>query len=182
MKINFQTCALVALAAAGVFPRIGLPKDSLKAELVLKDFDGKRVRLSDFHGKIVVLNFWATWCGPCNFEMPVLVEAKKKYGPRGVVFVGASLDEPETKSRVPEFVARYHIDFPVWIGASADDLAKLSLGPAVPATAFLDREGRIVARILGQLREEEVRERLDWLTGPQTATAPNPLIKHLDGK
>ena len=64
--------------------------------------------------------------------------------------------------------------FPVWYGATADDLDKLKLGNAAPATAFLDAEGRVVARILGQARPEEVKERLDWLTGDQSARPRSP--------
>jgi thiol-disulfide isomerase/thioredoxin len=172
-----------ALLAAGLLlPSPGPAKDPPKAELVLKDTHGQRVRLSDLRGKVVVLNFWATWCGPCNAEMPMLVEAEKEYGPRSVAFIGASLDEPKGQSKIPGFLATRHIGFPVWIGANGDDLDRLGLGVAVPATAFLDAEGHILARILGQMRGEEVRERLDWLTGPKTAPPPNPLVKHLEGK
>lgn len=177
-----QAIAATALALAGALPWSASPKDAPKAELVLKDSEGKRVRLSDFRGKVIVLNFWATWCGPCNVEMPMLMEAEKEYGPRGVVFVGASLDDAKTRSRIPAFIDRYHIDFPVWVGASAEDLDKLGLGPAVPATAFLDPEGHIVARILGEFREEEVRERVEWLLGPKTTPPPDPVVKHLEEK
>jgi thiol-disulfide isomerase/thioredoxin len=151
-----------------------------KADLTLKDSEGHRVRLSDYRGKVVVLNFWATWCGPCNAEMPALVEAEKNYGTRGVVFIGASLDDAKSKSKIPEFLGKYHVTFPIWLGATADDLAKLAMGPAVPATAFFDQEGHIVSRIWGQFREEEVKERLEWLTGPRTGPAPPALVKHLD--
>ncbi len=153
-------------------------KDPPKAELALKNLDGQRVRLSDLRGKNVVLNFWATWCVPCNTEMPLLVEAEKTYGSRGVVFVGASLDDGKTRKQVPEFVSKYQVTFPVWLGATADDLDRLGMGPAVPATAFLDREGRIVSRVWGQIREEELKERIEWLAGPQTAPPP-PFVKHL---
>src|SRR5690242_711151 len=89
-----------------------------KTDLALKDAEGHRVRLSDYRGKAVVLNFWATWCGPCNAEMPALVEAEKIYGPRGVVFIAASLDDAKTKAKIPDFVSKYHVTFPVWVGAT----------------------------------------------------------------
>jgi thiol-disulfide isomerase/thioredoxin len=168
-----------SIAFAALFAFSGRTKDLPKAELVLKDLKGQRVRLSQLRGKIVVLNFWATWCGPCNAEMPMLVELEKKYSAQGIVFIGASLDEPKARSRIPPFLASHGIDFPVWVGATADDLDRLEMGPAVPATAFLDAEGRIVSRVQGQLRKEEVVERLDWLRGFRPDTPPAALVKHL---
>src|ERR1051325_6896929 len=124
--------------AVAVAALLSPAKDLPKAELGLKDSSGQRVRLSDLRGKLVVLNFWATWCGPCKAEMPMLVEAEKKYGSRGVVFIGASLDEPKTRSKIPEFLAAHQVAFPVWVGASGDDLDRLGMGPAGPATPVLD--------------------------------------------
>jgi thiol-disulfide isomerase/thioredoxin len=169
---------LLPLLFALVLP--GAPKELPKVDLTLKDIHGERVRLRDLRGKVVVLNFWATWCGPCKAELPLLVEAEKTYGSRGVVFVGASLDDDHSKQLVPAFVRAHNIDFAIWYGATGDDLAKLGLGEAVPATAFLDREGHIVARVMGQLRPEEIPERLDWLTGDRKGPAPQALLKHLD--
>jgi thiol-disulfide isomerase/thioredoxin len=143
--------------------------------------DGKKVRVSDLRGKPIVLNFWATWCVPCRAEMPMLVEAEKEYASRGVVFIAASLDDRQTKPKIPEFIEQFKISFPVWLGASTMDLEDLKLGEALPATAFLDREGRIVARVLGQVPKNELYERLDWLTGDRKGKAPNPLVRHADG-
>jgi hypothetical protein len=111
--------------------------------------------------------------------MPMLVDIEKQYATRGVRFIAASLDDAKTKARIPEFVAEYQIAFPVWYGASGDDLDQLKLGGVVPATAFLDADGHIVARILGQARLEEVKERLDWLTGDKSAPPPQAVVKHL---
>jgi thiol-disulfide isomerase/thioredoxin len=174
------TCLLVLLPAALLLPFALPSKDAPKAELTLKNQDGKRVRLSELRGKPVVLNFWATWCQPCNAEMPMLVEAEKTYGSRGVVFLAASLDEAKTKAAIPAFVSKYAIPFPVWVGATGDDLDRLQMGPAVPATAFIDPEGRIVARVMGQMREDEMKERLEWLAGPRTGPAPQAIVKHLE--
>lgn len=173
---------LVIVAAVLALPSILSSKDEPKAELTLKDANGQRVRLSDYRGKIVVLNFWATWCVPCKEETPMLVAAEKQYATRGVVFVGASLDDAKTKGNIPDFISKYQVDYPIWYGASGDDLDKFKMGPAIPATAFLDQEGHIVARVWGELRQEEVKERLDWLTGDRIGPAPQGLVKHLEGK
>ena len=111
----------------------------------------------------------------------MLVEAEKEYASRGVVFIAASLDDRQTKPKIPEFLEQFKISFPVWLGASTMDLEDLKLGEALPATAFLDREGRIVARVLGQVPKNELYERLDWLTGDRKGKAPNPLVRHADG-
>jgi len=149
-----------------------------RADLSLKSIEGQRVRLSDYRGKIVVLNFWATWCVPCMTEMPMLVQAEKGYKPRGVVFIAASVDEGKGKKNVPDFVSKYHVGFSVWLGATIDDLSRLGMGIAVPATAFLDQEGHIVSRVHGQVREEELRDRLEWLLGDGTGPAPQRIVTH----
>lgn len=180
-SIRFLSPFLVVLALL-LFapPRASSSKDSPKAELSLKDLQGKRARLRDYQGKIVLLNFWATWCVPCNAEIPMLVEAEKKYSSRGVIFIGASLDDDKTKNQIPAFLRKYQVTFPIWVGASGDDLDRLKMGPAVPATAFLDQDGRIVARVEGQLRSGEIEERLDWLLRGKLDPAPQALVVHLD--
>src|SRR5580704_4505708 len=130
-------CSLILTAL--MLPLYGASKEPARAELNLKDINGQKVRLRHLRGKAVVLNFWATWCGPCKAELPMLVDAAKDYGSRGVVFLAVSLDDEKTKQLVPAFVTAHQLNFPVWLGASGDDLAKLGLGEAVPATAFVDQ-------------------------------------------
>src|SRR5438046_723364 len=180
MRLKLASIGL--LAPALVFSAIAASKNPRPVDLPLKDMKGQKVHLRDYRGKIVVLNFWATWCVPCREEMPMFVEMEKEYAPRGVVFVAASLDDRETRPKIPDFIAKFNIGFPVLTGASTMDLDDLKLGQALPATAFLDKEGRIVARVLGQAQKDDLKERLDWLTGDRSGPAPSPVVQHLTGK
>jgi thiol-disulfide isomerase/thioredoxin len=171
--LSLAIVALLTLAASG---REGPDRP---ASLSLKDLHGAKARLSDLRGKIVVLNFWATWCEPCNAEMPMVLAAAKAYEGKGVVFVGASVDLPETQRKVPQFVSRMRLDYPIWIGATDDDMKRLELGNEVPGTAFLDADGVVRARILGQMRPGEMEERLDWLLRGRQGAAPAAVVKHL---
>jgi len=173
-KLVTVSCILLAASAFSANARQTI------SDLTLTDLTGKKVHLRDYRGKIVVLNFWATWCAPCREEMPLLVEAEKTWGPKGVLFIGASLDDNKTRKNIPEFVQRFRIDFPVWTGATADDLAKLKMGDAVPDTAFLDEQGVIFARVRGEIRKQELDERLTWITGDRSGPAPQPLVIHLN--
>ncbi len=141
-------------------------------DLKLRDLEGHTVRLRDYRGKIVVLNFWATWCGPCREEMPMMVEAEKTWAAKGVVFIAVSLDEEKTKGEIPAFLEKYQVKFAVWAGASADELDKLQLGQGVPDTVFVNEDGVIVARVLGEIRRGELEERLAWLCGDRKGEAP----------
>ena len=173
-------CAWIALLlSATLFPALGVSSDSHSINLPFKDMNGKKVRVSDLRGKIVVLTFWATWCVPCRTEMPMLVEVDKEYAPRGVVFIAASLDDRQTRAKIRDFIGQFKIGFPVWTGASTMDLEDLKLGQAIPATAFFDRDGHIAARVMGQVTKAELYERLDWLTGDRKGPAPNSLVRHL---
>jgi thiol-disulfide isomerase/thioredoxin len=150
--------------------------------LALKDMQGRKARLSDLRGKVVVLNFWATWCGPCNAEMPMLVKAAKTYDNTRVTFIGASVDSPQTQNKVREYLQKLQITYPIWLGATDVDMQRLQMGNAVPGTAFLDGEGVVRARILGQMSPGEIEERVDWLLCDQQGNTPPAVVTHLDEK
>jgi hypothetical protein len=111
----------------------------------------------------------------------MLIKAESDYRSKGVAFIAASVDDRRSRKNVPEFVSKYDVRLPVWLDANADDMARLGMGSAVPATAFLDIEGHIAFRVQGPLREEEVRERLDWLLGSRVGPAPSPKLRNKPG-
>ena len=108
----------------------------------------------------------------------MIVEAEKTWVAKGVSFVAISLDDSKTTKNIPAFLEQYHVDFPVWTGASSDSLDKLRMGEGVPDTAFLDEAGIVVARGLGEIRRAELDERLAWLTGDRKSAPPPALINH----
>lgn len=173
------TIAIVLLCLIVVRPAAAAEAEK-PASLTLKDMQGTKAKLSDLHGKIVVLNFWATWCGPCDAEMPMLVKTANSYAGENVVFVGVSEDSVETMRNVAAYVRKLQIAYPIWVGATDDDMKHLHMGIAVPCTAFLDEDGIIRARILGQMRPGEVEERVDWLLRNRQGAAPSDLVTHLD--
>jgi thiol-disulfide isomerase/thioredoxin len=175
-----STLGIMALVlVSGYLVEAAVKKES-PVDLALTALDGKKVHLRDYAGKPVVVNIWATWCGPCREEMPRMVEAEKVWGPKGVVFVGASLDDNKTKKDIPAFLQEFKITFPILTGATLTDLAKLHLGNAVPDTAFLDSDGVIFARVRGEVTKTELEERLNWVMGDRTGPAPEVLVTHLD--
>jgi thiol-disulfide isomerase/thioredoxin len=113
----------------------------------LTNVEGKLVKLSDFHGKVVILDFWATWCGPCRVEIPHFVELQKQYGDKGLTVIGVSLDEqgPEV---VKKFIKRLGVNYPIVIGNQKAVEAYGGID-ALPTTFVIDRQGRIVSEHIG---------------------------------
>jgi thiol-disulfide isomerase/thioredoxin len=179
MRKRFLALGLMLLAGSSAL--LGAPKKDAPAELNLVDMDGKKVHLKDYRGKVVVVNFWATWCGPCREEMPMYVAVVKEWAAKGIVFIAASIDEKSSQKNIPGFLKQYGIDFPVWKGATGDDLFRLGMGdpPPVPDTAFIDEEGNIVFRVQGEIKKPELLERLEWLSGDRKGPAPKALLHNL---
>ena len=143
----------------------------IEAELVLKDLFGTDQRLSSLRGRVVVLNFWATWCGPCVKEMPDLAAIQNQYAALGVQVVGASADTLAEQKTVRDFIARVKINFPVWLGASTGDMARFGLGPGLPGTAVIGRDGKIVAVYQGVIKEADLRSKIDTLLAKSQSEA-----------
>ncbi|MGH9346054.1 MAG: TlpA family protein disulfide reductase [Vicinamibacterales bacterium] len=107
----------------------------------VKDMNGVDVRLSSFKGKVILLNFWATWCGPCKAEIPALVELQTRYA-SDLVVLGMSVDDPVEKLK--PFAAQYKMNYPVLVGLGREDVQD-AFGPlyGIPMTFFIGRDGRI---------------------------------------
>lgn len=113
----------------------------------LASLEGKNVKLSDFRGHAVLLNFWATWCGPCKIEMPWFVELQKEYGPQGFQIVGVAMDDASTED-IAKFAHQMGVNYPVLIGKEAVGESYGGVG-VLPTTFFIDRDGKLVAREFG---------------------------------
>ena len=147
--------------------------------LVLKDSNGRDARVSDYRGKVVILNFWATWCIPCREEMPLLVSVQKRYADRGVVVIGASADDETTRAQIGPFVQKLAITFPIWTGATTEHMQSLGMGTGLPVTAIVDQQGRLVFRLLGVLKRGELVKRIEYLLASSTGPAPAALVDRI---
>ena len=134
-----------------------------EAELVLKDLIGVEQRLSAYRGRIVVLNFWATYCVPCRKEMPDLAAIQNSYAPLGVQVIGATAEALTEKPKILQFVRETGVNFPVWVGATVEDMARFGLGPALPGTAIIGRDGKVVYATRSPVTESELKGKLDAL-------------------
>ncbi len=130
-----------------------------------KDLAGKTRSRSEWAGKVLVINFWATWCSPCIKEIPGFIELQKVYAKRGLQFVGIAIDN--NYQTIQSFVDDVGINYPILRGENAPELA-LSLGnyyAGLPFSVVVDRQNRIVERHLGELNRQEIEEMVLPLLG-----------------
>jgi len=126
--------------------------------LALKDIRGRTVRLSDYKGRVVLLNFWATWCPPCRAEMPDLVKLQREYAKQGLQVVGVTYP-PETLSRVRRFARRLGINYPVALGTKATKNLFADTD-TLPVTVVIDRDGNIRDTIEGIMLPDEFEQKV----------------------
>lgn len=123
----------------------GYPKlASAVATAEIKALDGTTYTLNDKQGKILLLNLWATWCGPCRFEMPALVRMQEKHGPQGFEVIGLNTDD-ESVELINNFAAELKLNYPIAYANTKlqSDMLKISKFPGIPQSFLLDREGRL---------------------------------------
>jgi len=140
----------------------------------LETLDGPSMRLSDLRGKAVLLNFWATWCGPCKIEMPWFVDLQKQYGPQGLQIVGVAMDDA-SKEDIGKFAKDMGVNYPILIGKEAVGEQYGGVN-ALPETFLIGRDGKIVDKIIG-LRgkaeiEDSIKKALDTRPATSQASAP----------
>ena len=113
----------------------------------LPELNGKKLKLSDLRGKAVLLNFWATYCGPCKIEMPWFVELQKEYGPQGFEIVGIAMDDASTED-IAKFTKEMGVNYPILLGKESVGESYGGVG-VLPTTFFIDRDGKLIAREFG---------------------------------
>lgn len=125
------------------------------------------MKLADYRGHVVVLDFYATWCPPCREEVPHLVALQKRFGPEGLHVIGLNVGGPEDRAEIPAFVRDYKIQYE--LGFPADEMSELyfSDNDTIPQTYVFDRQGRLLKRFIGYdedmpaMLEKIVRQALD---------------------
>jgi peroxiredoxin len=128
-------------------------------DLTLKDLSGIEQSLAALKGRVVILNFWATYCIPCRKEMPDLAAIQNEFGALGVQVIGVSTDEPESRNQVVQFVKQTKINFPIWLGGTTDHMLRFGLGGALPGTVVIGRDGR-VKKVISTIIDQAVLRKL----------------------
>ncbi|MGB9605142.1 MAG: peroxiredoxin family protein [Bryobacteraceae bacterium] len=167
----------LALILSACSPGANPARSSVKPEghrrkapdFTLRDADGKLVRLSDYRGKVVLLNFWATWCPPCRLEIPWFIEFQRQHQHRGLVVLGISMDEDGWEVVRP-FIQRLGVNYRILLGD--DTVAQLYGGvESLPTTFLIDREGRIASVHIGLVSKSRYERDLAELLGAETGSA-----------
>lgn len=156
LTLGILSLASLAIIAASLVPTVrgqGLP--ALAPNFELTDLTGKMVSLSDYKGKVLFLNFWATWCPPCRAEIPDFVEAYQENKAKGLEIIGISLDIND-RDAVVSFVEKYKINYPIVLESRSttqqliDDYRP---GQFIPTTIVIDKQGRIRRKQVGQMNK-----------------------------
>ncbi len=144
--------ALLVAAVVGTWPacnrHVAPPQAPPSLDFVLADMDGKEVNLADFKGRPLVVNFWATWCGPCKVEVPWFVEFAEKYRDQNLAIVGVSVDD--TPEQIREFAQQQGVNYTMLVGQGRDDVAReYDALMAIPVTWLIRADGTVHAKIAG---------------------------------
>jgi peroxiredoxin len=139
----------------------------------LRTVSGERLKLSDYQGKVVVLNFWATWCAPCKSELTVLQTFLDKHAAEGLAVVSVNIDDPKTSAEVRRFVTDKKLTIPVPLDPEAEVLGKYNPKQALPFLVIIDRDGRRVYQHtgFGEGAEQQIEQEVATLLAEKPTTA-----------
>ena len=146
----------------------GNPIGKAAPDFQLQALDGKPLRLSDYRGKAVLLNFWATWCGPCKIEMPWFVDLQKKYGPQGLQILGVAMEDTDTAD-IQKFVKEMGVNYPVARGREAVGEAYGGV-MGLPTSFYIGRDGKIVEQSAGLIGKDEIEKHIQAALAEGAAT------------
>jgi cytochrome c biogenesis protein CcmG/thiol:disulfide interchange protein DsbE len=154
--------ALAAAAAIAMWPvwsSSHVDGDSADLDFVVKDMEGRDVRLADFKGRPVILNFWATWCGPCKVEIPALIELAEKYRDEKLVVLGVSVDD--TPEDLKLFAEEYKMNYPVLVGRDQNRLQEVYDSVLlIPVTWYIRPDGTVFLKHKGPASREWFEDQL----------------------
>src|SRR5437868_13331543 len=148
-----------SLILAGNTDRLsGEVKGKVAPDWELNTLDGRPVNLSDFRGKAVLLNFWATWCGPCKIEMPWFVELEKEFGPQGLVVIGIAMEDTKNED-ILKFTKEMGVDYTILRGKEAVGEAYGGVA-GLPTTFYIGRDGKMVDQSIGLVSRSEIADHI----------------------
>jgi cytochrome c biogenesis protein CcmG/thiol:disulfide interchange protein DsbE len=165
MKLKYVIALCLGVLSFSRAHAAPLPAGHPAPSFVLKDAGGKSISLTAYKGKVVLLNFWATWCAPCRIEMPWFEEFSKKYQSKGLVVIGISLDDGGWKTVQPA-LAKLNITYLVVLGDSKVS-NRYGMGDLLPVTFLIDRTGKIQAVKEGFGKQEEFESTIERLLSPK---------------
>jgi peroxiredoxin len=177
LAISFVACGAQPEREAEATPAApkGDPSRKAAAAFSLKDGDGRTVSLADYKGKVVLLNFWATWCGPCKIEIPWFADFEQKYKDRGFAVLGVAMDD-EGWEVVKPYIAKNKINYRILLGN--DDVASKYGGvDSLPTTFIIDQDGRIVSTHVGLVSKSDYEDEIVKLLGASQRT-DNRAVQH----
>ena len=164
----------------GPFKLVGDVQGMPAPNFVLPTLDGSTLKLSDFRGKAVLLNFWATWCGPCKVEMPWFADLQKQYGKDGLVILGVAMDD-SAPAKIAQFANEMGVNYPILLGSDkvSDDYGDVQY---LPTSFYIGRDGTIVDKMTGLLDRKDIEAAVKKALNTTYRSTNNPPQSQADAE